>query len=114
MKMVQLEAENLYAEQPKEKEYFVATYEKCQPIVSEQYNTLMTSPPAKAALKPMCRPFFSLLHLCFMEYHKKNECPYFRWQKNGKSEESTACKQARNKCYEIDGIRPHESHTRNV
>ncbi|KAM8711240.1 hypothetical protein ACLKA7_000388 [Drosophila subpalustris] len=104
MKMVQLEAENLYAERPKEKEYFLKSYEKCRQKTQPQFNLLKSTPGVKSLLNNACRPYFMLLHMCVMDYHHKNECPYFRWESSSKGDDRSSCNKARAKCYEIDGL----------
>ncbi|XP_060651411.1 uncharacterized protein LOC132788109 [Drosophila nasuta] len=106
MKMVKLEAETLYGERPKEKEYFVKSYEHCRTHVQTEFNLMKNTPGSKALLKNTCRPFFMYLHMCVMEYHQKYECPYFRWKPDMLSGKDSSCKEARAKCYAIDGIKP--------
>lgn len=47
------------------------------------------------------------MYVCHADYHTKHACPYFRWEDSGKDEHS--CKDAKQKCYEIDGLEMPES-----
>ncbi|XP_034480064.1 uncharacterized protein LOC117785908 [Drosophila innubila] len=106
MKMVQLEAEQLYEERPKEKDYFLKSYESCRKKTQLEFNLLKSTPGIKSLLKNACRPYFMLLHMCVMDYHQKHECPYFRWESNSlDGKDQSFCERARAKCYAIDGLK---------
>ncbi|XP_017864604.1 PREDICTED: uncharacterized protein LOC108614897 [Drosophila arizonae] len=104
MKMVKLDAEILYADRPKEQAYHIKMFDYCRKDAMKLYNLLKASPGAKAMLKNACRPFLLMVYLCQSEYHKKHECPYFRWEGREKSNTKKPCHDAKVKCYELDGI----------
>ncbi|EDW02632.1 uncharacterized protein LOC6561159 [Drosophila grimshawi] len=104
MKMVKLDAETLYADRPKEQEYHIKILDFCRKDAITKYNLIKFAPGFKAIVKNACRPFLMMVFLCQAEYHMKQECPYFRWESNDKSGGKEMCKDARAKCYEIDGI----------
>lgn len=119
MKMVKMDAEHQFAERPKEKAYYIKAYDDCNKrgrnsfcyrsedktlpifIVTKEFGAIKNSPAVKALFKNACRPFFTLIFLCHSDYHTKNSCPYFRWEDADNEEH---CKDAREKCYEIDGL----------
>lgn len=74
------------------------------------YGLLKASPGAKAMLKNACRPFLLMVYICQTEYHKKHECPYFRWEGTEKAQTKQPCRDAKAKCYELDGITAPQEH----
>ncbi|KAH8402348.1 hypothetical protein KR009_011513 [Drosophila setifemur] len=104
MKMVKLDAEKMYADRPKEKEYHIAMFDFCKKDAVTVYNLLKASPGAKTLLKDACRPYLLMVFLCISDYHQKHECPYFRWEGTAKAGTKEQCEEAKAKCYAIDGI----------
>ncbi|XP_017004325.2 uncharacterized protein Obp58d [Drosophila takahashii] len=104
MKMVKLDAEKMYADRPKEKEYHIEMYDFCRKDAVGVYNLLKASPGAKVLLKNACRPYLLMVFLCMSDYHQKHECPYFRWEGSEKAGTKDLCEDAKAKCYLIDGI----------
>ncbi|KAH8407492.1 hypothetical protein KR222_002805, partial [Zaprionus bogoriensis] len=102
MKMVKLDAEHLYAERPKERDYYIRVMDDCNKKISREFGMLKNSPALKALFKNSCRPFFTLIFVCYADYHQKHSCPYFRW--SDLSEDEHQCKDAKEKCYEMDGL----------
>jgi len=80
MKMVKLDAEKMYVDRPKEKEYHIEMYDYCRKDAVGVYNLLKASPGAKVLLKDACRPYLFMVFMCMSDYHQKHECPYFRWE----------------------------------
>ncbi|XP_017053601.1 uncharacterized protein LOC108096502 [Drosophila ficusphila] len=104
MKMVKLDAEKMYADRPKEKEYHIAMYDSCRKDAVGVYNLLKSSPGAMVLLKGACRPYLLMVFMCMSDYHQKHECPYFRWEGSNSSGTKDQCELAKSKCYQIDGI----------
>ncbi|XP_020803506.1 uncharacterized protein LOC110180187 [Drosophila serrata] len=104
MKMVKLDAEKMYENRPKEKEYHIAMYDFCRKDAVGVYNLLKASPGAKVLLKGACRPYLLMVFMCMSDYHQKHECPYFRWEGTTKAGTKEQCEEAKAKCYVIDGI----------
>ncbi|XP_017837080.1 uncharacterized protein LOC108596128 [Drosophila busckii] len=105
MKMVKLDAAQLYKDRPKEKEYYIRMFEYCRKDAMPMYNSMKNSPGAKALLRNACRPFLMFVYLCQAEYHTKHECPYFRWEGSSKAGNKESCAADRAKCYGIDGLK---------
>ncbi|XP_016952945.1 uncharacterized protein LOC108026510 [Drosophila biarmipes] len=104
MKMVKLDAEKIYADRPKEKEYHIEMYDYCRKDAVGVYNLLKASPGANVLLKGACRPYLLMVFMCMSDYHQKHECPYFRWEGTTKAGTKDQCEEAKSKCYLIDGI----------
>ncbi|XP_017077375.1 uncharacterized protein LOC108112138 [Drosophila eugracilis] len=104
MKMVKLDAEKMYENRPKEKEYHIEMYESCRKDAVGVYNILKASPGAKVLLKGACRPYLLMVFMCMSDYHQKHECPYFRWEGSKSAGTKDTCEDAKAKCYVIDGI----------
>nr|XP_036669496.1 uncharacterized protein LOC118876965 [Drosophila suzukii] len=104
MKMVKLDAEKMYVDRPKEKEYHIEMYDYCRKDAVGVYNLLKASPGAKVLLKDACRPYLFMVFMCMSDYHQKHECPYFRWEGSANAGTKDQCEEAKSKCYLIDGI----------
>ncbi|XP_068144429.1 uncharacterized protein Obp58d [Drosophila tropicalis] len=106
MKMVKLDAENLYKDYPKEKKYHIEMMDFCRKDAVTLYNLLKASPGSAALLKGACRPYLMMVFLCQSNYHEKHGCPYFRWEGNDKEKTTKVCQESKDKCYKIDGLVP--------
>ncbi|XP_030388531.1 uncharacterized protein LOC115634775 [Scaptodrosophila lebanonensis] len=104
MKMVKNDAEKMYAGRPKEKEYYIKMYDFCRKDAVGSLNIIKNTPSGKAMFKDACRPYLLMVFLCQADYHKKHDCPYFRWEGNRKDGTEKMCEAAKEKCYAVDGI----------
>lgn len=77
------------------------------------YSRIKNNPASKAFFKKSCKPYYTFVYLCQVEYNMKTACPYFVWEGKETTSAEQQCKSAKEQCYKIDGITPPEEYKYN-